>query len=167
MLPPLRMATTGRADVRGGTVALKHSRHAGRAAWLHQDPGLAGHVANGVSQAVLVDGEDLVDERACVRECQVAGAEGQEAVGDARGALERDGAARRERTAHLGSARGLDANHACVGPQPLDRRRNAGEQPAAADRHVDLVHVGAVLDNLQADRALASDNPGVVERRVP
>ena len=65
----------------------------------------------------------------------------------------------------LAAPAGSTPIHACVGPQRLDGSRNARQQPAAADGHVDLVHVGAVLDDLEADRSLAGDDPGVVERR--
>ena len=51
----------GAGRIRGGTIALEHGRHAGCTAWLHHDPRLPRHVANGFSEAVLVDGDDLVD----------------------------------------------------------------------------------------------------------
>jgi hypothetical protein len=47
----------------------------------------------------------------------------------------------------------------------LDRRRDAGEQPAAADRHQHQVNFRQVRDDLQADGALPGDHVRVVERR--
>ena len=66
--------------------------------------------------------------------------------------LEGHRAAGRERAAHLRGAGRLDADDAGVGPQRLHRGGHAREQAAAADGHVHLVHVGAVLDDLQARR---------------
>ena len=43
------------------------------------------------------------------------------------------------------------------------RRRDSGDQPAAADRHDDDVHVGHVLGDLQADRSLSRSDERVVE----
>ena len=60
--------------------------------------------------------------------------------------------------------RGLRADDPHVGPQRLDRGRDPGDQPAAAGAHDDRAHVGALLEELQADRALAGDDVRVVER---
>jgi len=59
----------------------------------------------------------------------------------------------------------LDADDRGVRAPGADRRRDAGDQPAAADRHDDEVHVRAVLGYLQPDCALAGDHLPVVERR--
>ena len=49
------------------------------------------------------------------------------------------------------------------GRQRLHRDRDAGEQPAPAHAHDERAHLGALLQDLQADRALARDDVGVVE----
>ena len=46
----------------------------------------------------------------------------------------------------------------------LDRDRDAAGQPAAADRDDDLRQVGHVVEQLEAERPLAGDDVGVVER---
>src|SRR2546423_3867520 len=50
-------------------------------------------------------------------------------------------------------------------PRRLDRDRDARAQPAAADRHDDLREVRDVLEQLEAERALAGDDVRIVERR--
>ena len=52
-----------------------------------------------------------------------------------------------------------------VRAQRLDRRADAGRQSAAADRDEHVLDVGQIGGDLQADRALAGDDVGVVERR--
>ena len=39
------------------------------------------------------------------------------------------------------------------------------DQPAAADRHQDRADVGALIEDLQPERALAGDDPCMIERR--
>ena len=58
----------------------------------------------------------------------------------------------------------LDAVDTGARPERLHRGRDAAGEPAAADPDDDDVHVGQVLDDLQADRALAGDRDRVVER---
>ena len=59
----------------------------------------------------------------------------------------------------------LDADHPRARAQRPDRDRDAARQPAAADRDEDRRDVRQVLGDLQPDRALAGDDPVVVERR--
>ena len=47
----------------------------------------------------------------------------------------------------------------------LDRRGDAGDQPAAADRDEHRCDVRALLEDLEPERALARDDPFVIERR--
>ena len=67
---------------------------------------------------------------------------------------------RRERRA----GRDLDADHLDLGPRGLHGDRDAGREPAAADRDDDPGEVRHVLEQLQAERALAGDDVRVVER---
>ncbi len=59
---------------------------------------------------------------------------------------------------------GLDADHAHVGPPCLQRSRETGDESAAADRHDHDVRNGAVLEDLERDRALPGDHRRLVER---
>ena len=60
--------------------------------------------------------------------------------------------------------RGLDAVDADARAPLLQRRGDAGDQPAAADADHDDVEVRQVLEQLEADRAVAGDDRRVVER---
>lgn len=60
-------------------------------------------------------------------------------------------------------ARRLDADDPHVGADRLDRDRYPRGQAAAADAHDDRAHLGALLQDLQPQRALARDDVGVVE----
>ena len=88
---------------------------AGGAARLRDDVRLAGEPLHGAGDLVLAHGDDLVDETLDVRERQVARTHRQQAVGDARGRLERDRRPGRERPGHLRGALRLDANDARCG----------------------------------------------------
>ncbi len=70
-----------------------------------------------------------------------------------------------QRVAAVGGQLGLDADDPAAGLERLDRDGHAAGQPAATDRHQDARDIGQVLDDLQPDRALAGDDPVVVERR--
>ena len=50
-------------------------------------------------------------------------------------------------------------------PRQLDRRGDAGDQSAAADRHEHRRDVRALLEDLEPGGALAGDDPRVIERR--
>ena len=58
----------------------------------------------------------------------------------------------------------LHADDLDLRPRRLDRDRDARGQPAAADRHDQLREVGHVLEQLEAERALAGHDVRVVER---
>ena len=70
-----------------------------------------------------------------------------------------------QRVAGVGRELGLDADDPGVGSQGPDGRRDAAGKPAATDGHEDRGDVGQVVDDLEADRALAGDDPVVVVRR--
>lgn len=73
--------------------------------------------------------------------------------------------ARRYRGLHAGGLLRLDADHPDFGAQELDERGNARCQAPAADRHVDGADRARMLaQQLHADRALAGNDIGVVER---
>ena len=58
----------------------------------------------------------------------------------------------------------LDADHPGAGPEPFTAVAIPADQAAAADRNDHHVHVGNVLEQLEADRSLARDRQRVVER---
>ena len=86
-------------------------------------------------------------------------------VRDTCSAAQRTISPRAQRLAGVGRELRLDADDPRVGPEGLDGRRDAAREPAAADRHEDRREVGQVLDDLEPDRALAGDDPVVVEGR--
>ena len=65
---------------------------------------------------------------------------------------------------HRRAGRGLDADDLDPRAQRLDRDRDAGDEPAASDRHQHRLQVGLLLEQLERDRALARDHRLVVER---
>ena len=74
-------------------------------------------------------------------------------------------AARGQRLIHRVGPERLDADDAHGRPQRLDVAADAGNQPAAADRHEDRRDVAqAMPQDLVADGALARDDQRVVER---
>ena len=78
---------------------------------------------------------------------------------------QRDDAALAQRLLGVGGELGLDADHAGIRAQRLDRRRDARDQAAAADADDDGGDLGKVLRDLEPHRPLAGDDPRVVERR--
>ena len=71
--------------------------------------------------------------------------------------------AARARRDRLGPDR-LDAVDPDARPPLLERGRHPRDQPAAADADDGHVDVGQVLEDLEADRAVAGDDERVVER---
>src|SRR5690606_16601822 len=110
------------------------------------------------------DEDDVVHERAHVLQRVGPGGGRGEAVRDGVDALEARGRAVAQRERHACRALGLDTDDADRGPERLDGGRDAGDEAAAPDRHDDDVGVGRVLEDLEADRALARDDVRVVER---
>ena len=80
------------------------------------------------------------------------------------GRLDRDRVAGRERARERRHRLGLHADHADRRAAALAATAMPGGQAAAADRHHDRAHLRALLDDLQADRALAGDHVRVLER---
>ena len=107
--------------------------------------------------------DDLVDEVAVV-ERDVADPAG-EAVGERRARRGTRGAAwpRRSDSRSEGEASGCTATMRTPGASALTAVRDAGDQPAAADGHDDRADVRALLEELEADRALAGGGARVVE----
>ena len=64
---------------------------------------------------------------------------------------------------HRGQSRRLHADHFHFGPQFLDRASDAGNQSAAAHGNDHRLQLRALLEQLEADRALAGDYGDIVE----
>ncbi len=79
--------------------------------------------------------------------------------------LEHHGCAGRAGAGELGRARGLHADHARVRAHQLHRGRDAGAQSSAADGHDHRAHVGQILADLEAGRALPRDDRRIVVGR--
>ena len=118
---------------------------------------------DGLGDGVVVDGHDLIDQRGDDLPVALAGAFHLDAVGDGVGAR-RHGFERAvdEEIAVGRDGFGLHANHADVGALQFKRHRDAGDQPAAAQRHHGHGHVGRVFEHLQAAAGLAGDDVPVV-----
>src|SRR5205823_3798055 len=86
-----------------------------------------------------------------------------DAIGDRRRRGQGDPAPLVEGRAHAGDRRGLDADHAYLGPPGLDGQRHPRDEAAAADGQQHGVDVGELIEQLEADRALAGDDARVVE----
>ena len=65
---------------------------------------------------------------------------------------------------HAGGPGGLHAVDLDFGAQALDGERHPGDQPPAADRHDDGVHIGQLVQDLQPDGPLPRDDQFVVIR---
>ena len=111
----------------------------------------------------VLDGYHLVDVRLGHGEREVARPHRQQPVGDAGGRLERHRAAGRQRRRHAGRAGRLDANDPRRAARLLDGGRDARQQAAAADRHVDARRIRRVLHDLAADSSLSRDDRRMVE----
>lgn len=71
--------------------------------------------------------------------------------------------ARGQRGRIAGRARRLHPDDPHIGPDRLDRHRDARRETAAADAHDDGPHLGALFEDLQPHRALPGDDVRVVE----
>ena len=80
------------------------------------------------------------------------------------GLLDRDSVGDREARAARQRACGLYADHTRARTACLDRERDARAEPSAADRHDHRLDVVELVDELEADRALARDHDLVLER---
>ena len=118
---------------------------------------------DGGGDLVFGDGDDLVHVLLAQLEGQLAGSQDVDAVGDGVAVGHGGDLAGSAGLIHGGHGAGLDADDLAVGLQALDGEGDAADQAAAADGADHLLHVGELLQNLQADGALAGNDVGVVE----
>lgn len=69
-----------------------------------------------------------------------------------------------QRGGHTRGSRRLDSIDLDTRPQRLQRKSHTCDETAAADRHDHGLDIGHVLENLQADCALAGYNQRIVKR---
>src|SRR5579884_506481 len=84
-------------------------------------------------------------------------------IDDAINLIERDEVPFLHAALHGGGAGGFDADDADGWVASLERHGDTGDEPAAADRNDDHLHLGEILIDFQAKRALAGDELEVVE----
>ena len=113
---------------------------------------------------VLGDGHDFVNVFFHDGERQVARRQHMDAVGDRGSVLHGGHSAAAVGDEHGGNGGRLHADDLHVGAHGLDRHGHAADESAAADGNDDLLHVGHLVENLKADRALTGDDIGIVER---
>ncbi len=162
MLPPLTIAMSGPDPVTRPREGRRDGRSPGR---FGDNLGSREQPEDGVDDLVILHRDHLVDVLLRVREGQVARPDRHQPVGNTRGLVERDGMPLRQRRLHRRGSRWLDPDHADGGLGLFDGRRHTGQQAAAADRHEDGFHVRPLLQQFQAQCALAGDDPLVIERR--
>ena len=121
------------------------------------------HGQDGAGDLALADRHHLVYVLTAHLERQVAGGLDFDAVGHGVHAGEGDDLALAQGFGHAGRAGGLHADDAAVGLQALHGVGEAGDEPTAADGHEDHVHIRQLLQNLQADGALAGHDAVIVE----
>ena len=105
-----------------------------------------------VGNLLVVDRDDAVDEPRTCAKFEIAGPHGHQAVGDAVRPLERDARRRRRSTFFIEAAPdGSTPMTVTVRLRQLDRGRDAGDQPAAADRAPAPCRRRALVEDLEAD----------------
>ena len=155
-------------DQRAGALRFAHrigleAREADRARRLGDGAGILEDVLHRRADLVGRDGDDFVEQFAAEPERLLAGLPHRDAVGEEPDLIEHDALARRDGAGHGGGVFRLDADHLDLGPQELGVDRDAGREPAAADRHEDrLDRLGMLAQDFHADRALAGDDIRVV-----
>ena len=142
--------------------------HAGdgeRARRLHHAARVVEDVLDRGADLVVRHADDLVDDLLAEREgVRADGADG-DAVGEDADLIERDAPAGAQRLVHGVGVERLDADDAHLRHHRLDVAADAGDQPAAADRHEHGVQLAALAmtHDLVADGALAGDDQRIVE----
>src|ERR1035437_155800 len=118
---------------------------------------------DGAGDFFVVDGDDFVDVVANHGQGEVAGASDGDAIGDGGLGGDGDGVSGLASAEHGGKLFRLDADDADSGIGLIERAGEAADEPAAADGDDDGFDVGDLLEQFEADGALAGDDLGVVE----
>ena len=120
-------------------------------------------VAHGGGDLVGGDGDDVVEQRRAQAEGLPPHAAHGHALGEEPHALQGDGAPGGQRRAQAGGLLVLDADDPHLRHEGLDEDGDARGEPPAAHGDEEAVELGVLLDDLQADGALAGDDARVVE----
>ena len=112
---------------------------------------------------VLGNRDDVVHIFLHDAEGQVAGRQNMDAVGDGGAVLDGGDLAGAVGHKHGRHGRRLHADDLDIGTHGLDGNGNAANKTAAADGDDDLLDIGELLKNLEADGPLAGDDIGVIE----
>ena len=145
-----RQLAEQRGSHRRGTCALGHELLV-----LHQRQ-------DGGGDLVLTDRDNVVHVLAHHVKGRLTGRLDRNAVGKGHGGVQRLVLVVVERVLHAGGTRRLHAVDFYLGTQALDGKRHAGNQTAAADGHDDRIHIGQLVEDLQADGSLPRDDQLVV-----
>mmetsp|Transcript_35055 Transcript_35055/g.110781 ORF Transcript_35055/g.110781 Transcript_35055/m.110781 type:complete len:336 (-) Transcript_35055:794-1801(-) len=142
------------------------AREGERARRLQDGAGVLKHVLDGRADRVGGDEHHPIHQLPAEAEALCTHGPHRHAVGEPVHALEHHPLAPGQPLRHGVGAHRLHADHLDLGPQLLDNRGDACDEAAAADGHEDGVQVvGALAEDLQADRSLPRDHQGVVEGR--
>ena len=118
------------------------------------------------AQIVLAHGHDLIHQPLNKRKRDRVGiGVAAESVGQRRPRYDLDKASRAHARLKCARRLGLDADDPDGGVDRFGRRRDAADQPAAADRHDDGVDTFIVVQDVQRDCGRTGDDVGVVVRR--
>ncbi len=129
----------------------------------HQQLGALKQEQDGVADGVVRHGHHVVGQLPDDGHRELAGGLYHEPVGERLRGIEVDGDPGVERLDGRVRSRRLHAHHAHLGVSRFHRDRDAGHQPAPADGDDEGVDRGIVLEDLEADRALACDDGGIVK----
>lgn len=113
------------------------------------------HGENRAGDLRLADGHDLVDGFAADGERLFAGCLDLNAVGDRVHLRKRQDMPRAEGVGHARRPGGLHADNAAGGFQLPQGARDTRDQPSAADRDEDNIHIRQLLGDLEPDRPLS------------
>ena len=141
------------------------ARHRQRAGRLGDRAVVLEDVLDGRADLVGADQHDFVHVFLREPEGLLSDPAHRDAVGEYADPVERDAPAGPERVVHARRVLGLDADDPDLRVERLHVRRDAGNEPASADRHEYRVErPGVLAQDLHADGALPGDDVGVVER---
>ena len=154
MLPPERI--DDRRSVVAGDATCEESRERRGSGALDDELRPLGQEHDRLADLLVGDGDDRLEQASEQARRQLARVLDGDALGDRVAEL---------RAAREWCARGrLDADDFHLWSQRPQREPDARREAAAADRNDDRLHLGQLLDELEADRPLAGDHVEVLER---
>lgn len=118
---------------------------------------------NGTGDFFVVHGNDLVDVARDEGQGEVAGSAHSDAVGDSGFRGDRDRLTRLAGAQHGGQLLGLNADHADAGIGFLEGTGDSADESAAPNGHDHGFNIRHLLEQFEADGALAGDDFRVVE----